>query len=337
VAAIKKHKTDTDGGSWDAGKAEKNAKSGEGPAYYGRIYAWRDPDADETTKGAYKFPHHLVDSDGEPGAASIKGCQSGIGVLNGAMGGADIPDGDRQGVYNHLAAHLEDAEIEPADLRSVVVPARPEGIERRALHLGELRVVGGDGDKPRRIMGHAAVFESESVDLGGFREVIHSGAFTKTIQEADIRALQNHDSNRVLGRNRAGTLELAEDETGLAFEITPPAAAWADDLMVSMERGDVDQMSFAFEPVRDRWETSAGELADTELLRHLDEVRLYDISVVTFPAYPETTAEVRATVIELSATNTPAQGGHLLDGAEDGEIQVDLNLRRRRLELAERE
>ena len=334
MAGIKKHKTETDTGAWDAGANEKNAKSGEGPAYYGRIYAWRDPEADETTKGAYKFPHHLVSADGEPGAASVRGCQSGIGVLNGAMGGADIPDGDRAGVYAHLAAHLEDADVEPADLRATVGPARPEGIERRALILGELRVMdpedGAEG--PPRIVGHAALFESESVDLGGFREVIHPGAFTKTIQEADIRALQNHDSNRVLGRNTAGTLELAEDGAGLAFEMTPPATTWADHLLISMRRGDVDQMSFGFEAVRDRWETLGDDMRDG-LLRHLDEVRLYDISVVTFPAYPETTAEVRGKVRDLQSA-TPAQGGHLDDG---GEARVSLDVMRRRVDLAERE
>jgi len=213
------------------------------------------------------------------------------------------------------------------------------GIERRALLVSELRVDPGDGegDEPTRIVGHAAIFESESVDLGGFREVIHAGAFTKTIKEADIRALQNHDANLVLGRNTAGTLELAEDREGLAFEITPPDNTWAADLLVSMARGDVDQMSFSFEAVRDRWETSGGELADAELLRHPDEVRLYDVSVVTFPAYTETTAEVRATVSEMRGDPAPAQGGHAGDGGGDGEVQGDLDLRRRRLDLAERE
>jgi len=340
MAVIKKHKTDTDTGAWDAGANVKNAKSGEGPAYYGRILAWRDPEADETTKGAYKFPHHLVSADGEPGSASVRGCQSGIGVLNGAMGGADIPDGDRAGVYNHLSAHLEDADVEPADLRAepMASPARPEGIERRALTLAELRVIDPEDadDRPRRIMGHAALFDVESEELGGFREVIHAGAFTKTISEADIRALQNHDSNRVLGRNTAGTLELAEDDEGLTFEIEPPGTTWADDLLVSMRRGDVDQMSFGFEAVRDRWET-IGEDMREGLLRHIDEVRLYDISVVTFPAYPETSAEVRAQVREMHAT-TPAQGGHLGDGASDpAEGQGALDLLRRRVDLAERQ
>jgi len=341
MPAIKSHKTATDEGAWDGPRMVANAKSGESSAYYGRIYAWRDPEADDTTKAAYKLPHHLVSSDGEPGAASVKGCQSAIGVLNGARGGADIPDSDRRSVYNHLASHLNDADVEPAELRVEPRPARPEGLERRALEVGELRVEPAEGaegaEGPAQIVGHAAVFESMSVDLGGFREVIHPGAFAKTIQEHDIRALQNHNADRVLGRNRAGTLELAEDDQGLAFSITPPPATWAEDLMASMARGDVDQCSFSFEAVRDRWVIEGGELGQSEITRHLDEVRLYDISVVTFPAYPETTSEVRAHVRDLQAA-APAQVGHPAEGAEDeADARVSLDLLRRRLDLAERE
>lgn len=160
-------------------------------------------------------------------------------------------------------------------------------LEYRAFPV-ELRV-NRDGDKPK-IEGYAAVFDQLSEDLGGFREKIRYGAFRKTIKEDDIRALMNHDSNYVLARNVAGTLSLSEDDHGLKIEIDPPDTTWARDLMVSMERGDVDQMSFAFRVRKDGSEwTEKDGLVERELI----DVMLYDVSVVTFPAYPQTIAQVR--------------------------------------------
>ena len=188
------------------------------------------------------------------------------------------------------------------------------------------RAAEGDGGRAR-IEGYAAVFDQESLDLGGFREVIHRGAFAETIQRQDIRGLINHDANLVLGRNKAGTLELREDEHGLAFVLHPPDTAAARDLLVSMERGDVDQMSFGFEAVRDRWETD-----DRGALRHLLEARLFDVSVVTFPAYPQTSAEARSRAADLAA------GGGAGDGSgEAGKLQARRRRTRARLDLAMRE
>src|SRR5688572_16787467 len=96
-------------------------------------------------------------------------------------------------------------------------------LELRYLSTTELRV---EGDKSPKIRGYAAMFDAWSEKLFGlFREKIRAGAFAKTIQEADIRALVNHDPNYILGRNRAGTLSLREDGRGLAVEILPPAAS----------------------------------------------------------------------------------------------------------------
>jgi len=133
--AIASHSTATSDASWDGPANEARARSGESEAYYRRIYAWRDPDGDETVKSSYRFIHHEVDSDGNPGAANIRACQTGIAVLNGARGGTTIPDEDRQGVWNHLARHLRDADVEPAELKSVRVKAgaRHTGKEYEAL------------------------------------------------------------------------------------------------------------------------------------------------------------------------------------------------------------
>lgn len=139
------------------------------------------------------------------------------------------------------------------------------------------------------IAGYAAVFDSWSCDMYGFREKIAPGAFKKTLQESDVRALWNHDTGMVLGRSSAGTLVLSEDSKGLAVEIDPPDSAAG--LLETMRRGDVDQMSFGFQVIKDMWEED--RKADT-VSRTLLEVRLIEVSVVAFPAYDATSVGVRA-------------------------------------------
>ncbi len=160
--------------------------------------------------------------------------------------------------------------------------------ERRAFEITGLEIRAEEG-KPKKIVGHAAVFDTLSEPLFGFREKIAAGAFTESINSDDIRALWNHDPNYVLGRNRAGTLTLEEDEQGLKTEIIPPDAQWARDLMVSIERRDVTQMSFAFQTLKDMWD----EEDPNNVVRTLIKVRLFDVSPVTYPAYTSTSANVR--------------------------------------------
>jgi HK97 family phage prohead protease len=170
-------------------------------------------------------------------------------------------------------------------------------ITTRTYPLERLEIRAGDGDTPK-IEGYASVFNrlSEPLDDGwgfSFREKVAPGAFARTLGVADVRALVNHDPNFVLGRNKSGTLTLAEDDHGLAVGIEPPDTSWANDLMVSMKRGDVNQMSFGFRVIKDKWESikDQNQRQDT---RTLLEVALYDVSVVTFPAYKDTSAAVRS-------------------------------------------
>jgi len=115
----------------------------------------------------------------------------------------------------------------------------------------EWRVTRNEGE-PVKISGHAAVFDQLSDPIMGFREKIAKGAFKKSIRRKDdVRALWNHNSDYVLGRTKSGTLKVKEDDVGLAIEIQPPDTTWANDLITTMERGDVDQMSFAFAVVKD--------------------------------------------------------------------------------------
>lgn len=160
-------------------------------------------------------------------------------------------------------------------------------LERRAFRLDQIGVEKRE-DGSSIIRGHAAVFNELSEDFGNWRERILPGAFTKTLKEADVRSLFNHDSNLILGRTKSGTLRLQEDETGLVFEVDPPDTTYANDLLVSIGRGDIDQASFAFQVVKDRMSTNA-----EETVRELLEVRLFDVSPVTFPAYPQTDVSLR--------------------------------------------
>ena len=123
-----------------------------------------------------------------------------------------------------------------------------------------------------------------------FRERVMTGAFARAIRDKqDARHLQNHDVNRVLGRTSAGTTVISEDETGLRFETLLPDTSYARDLAALVARGDVDEGSFGFEcrAGGDRWVKEGGVE-----VRELVDVDLFDVSTVTFPAYPGTDAEL---------------------------------------------
>lgn len=168
-------------------------------------------------------------------------------------------------------------------------------LEKRTLsfHNLEVRQAQNDGDEGAQapvISGYAAVYNSESELLYGFfREIIRPGAFTSSMNN-DVRCLFNHDSSKVLGRTASGTLQLRDDAKGLYFEVTPPDAVWAEDLIESIKRGDINQMSFGFITNDDNWET----LADGTDLRELLDVNLLEVSVVTFPAYQATSVGARS-------------------------------------------
>jgi len=176
-------------------------------------------------------------------------------------------------------------------------PAR--GPENRSafvapLHAVELRE-SGNGEE-FTLTGHAAVFDKWSEDLwtfaGTFREKIAPGAFTDVLKrKPDVRLLFNHDG-MTLARTKSGTLELSEDEEGLrVWARLSPDQQIARDLRSAMQRGDVDQMSFAFTIAEDEWrEDHESEEVERTVVR-VDE--LFDVSVVSFPAYPDATAAMR--------------------------------------------
>jgi len=140
-------------------------------------------------------------------------------------------------------------------------------------------------DGSTTITGHAAVFNQMSSDLGGFREVIAPGAFTDALNKEtlDCRCLINHDPNLLLARSSSGTLQLKETEKGLSYSFSVPDTTYGRDILISMERGDISQSSFAFTILEDSWETTE----DGEV-RTINKIRdLWDTSIVTYPAYPD--------------------------------------------------
>ena len=158
-------------------------------------------------------------------------------------------------------------------------------MERRSLiATPELRA----SDKGKTIAGYAAVF-NDVADIGGsFREIIAPGAFKGSLDN-DVRALVDHDSGRVIGRTKAGTLRMKEDDHGLAVEIDLPDTTDGRDLAVSLERGDISGMSFGFRVTHDEWDET--KEIPTRTIR---AVELFEVSAVAFPAYDGTEIALRS-------------------------------------------
>ena len=168
-------------------------------------------------------------------------------------------------------------------------------------------------DKAPVLVGYAARYNTLSQDLGGFKERFLPHAFARTLENGpDVIALAQHDDTKVLGRRSAGTLTLEDDPWGLKVEITPPKTSYGLDILESVRRKDIGGMSFAF------------VAQDEELIKEGDgwvrEVRdadLYEVSVVTSPAYLQSKVKVRSEVIEqLEALQKP----------EPEEYQPSLNM-----------
>jgi uncharacterized protein len=156
-------------------------------------------------------------------------------------------------------------------------------MELRALNC-EFRTTG------RTIVGHGAVFNSLSLPIGGnFREKIRRGAFARSLQSGDVRALFNHDPNLVLGRSKAGvgTLHLEEDSHGLAFSLEAPSTTTGNDVLESIRRRDITGCSIGFQTREDVW-------SEHHTIRELLDVELLDVSLVTYPAYPQTDCAIRS-------------------------------------------
>lgn len=193
----------------------------------------------------------------------------------------------------------------------------------------EVREVGNGAT----FMGYAAVFNSDSEPLP-FVEQIRPGAFQRTLSSRNnVKMYVNHDDTLVLASTRAGTLRLSEDNRGLRAEADLPDTTYARDLTVLLRRGDVDSMSFGFSVPRggDEWSQDGQR-------RFLNEVRLHEVSVVSNPAYQETSATIRKAQLLAQRTQTDADaladaltalesGGQLSD--DQASLLVDVVERQR--------
>ncbi|WP_228988598.1 HK97 family phage prohead protease [Streptomyces sp. DH8] len=192
----------------------------------------------------------------------------------------------------------------------------PKTTERRDLTLSAadvaLRATEGGA---RQFFGHAAVFNSRTA-IGnpltwGFYEEIAEGAFTKTLSEGDSRYLVDHDTRLVVSRVSAGSLRLAQDQIGLAVNSDlDERLSYVGDLIVNLDNRNITGMSFGFQVVKDDWqmvdvETVDGDKAEAEL-RIIREVKLFEVSAVTFPAYEDTDAGLRSVGVALAARGDDA-------------------------------
>lgn len=143
-----------------------------------------------------------------------------------------------------------------------------------------------------KFTGYAAVFNKRSTDLGNFVEVIDPKAFDECLSGSpDVVGLFNHSNDMILGRTTSGTLKLSIDSTGLKYDIEAPDTSYSRDLQVSMKRGDVKSSSFGFYCLQDKWSVDS---KTNENVRTIMKADLFDVSVVTTPAYPDASSQVRS-------------------------------------------
>ncbi len=205
------------------------------------------------------------------------------------------------------------------------MPKPTTGKLERRMFTTEFRADKADG-QPTKLVGYCAVFNVPT-DLGYFVETIKPGAFTRTLQEgADVRALFNHNADIVLGRTKdggkTGTLTLTEDNTGLKFEIDMPDTQAARDLMTLVERGDVDQCSFAFTVREQNWNSQTDADGNTIEIRELVDLDLDngDCSVVVYPAYPTTSVEARSKYMFPEGAPVPEHKAEPVANSDENEI-----------------
>jgi HK97 family phage prohead protease len=204
-----------------------------------------------------------------------------------------------QGIIDQLDTELEEERYAAPKREHRWVITSGEQRKQIAYTNLELRAL-DDSEDGWIVSGYAAVFDSPSEPLP-WTEYVKRGAFRKTIKDgADVRLLIDH-TGVPLARTKSGTLKLREDEKGLYMEARlDPNNPDAVKMRSALMRGDVSQMSFAFETIKDSWNKDRS-------VRELREVKLHDVSIVTYPAYEETSAEIRNSNTNETSVDTVAQ------------------------------
>jgi len=254
------------------------------------------------------FARHKVDGQAPKNSNQSDPGYPGAGLVAWLLWGGDSDFSDRAQNWAQRKIDALDAE---EDSRSKMT----KKIERRTFTIKNVEARQAE-DGTMRLSGYAAVFNDDSVPLP-FIERIAPGAFRKTLSETpDVRLLINHEG-LPLARTKNGTLRLKEDEAGLYMDADLPDTQAARDLYTLVERGDVDQMSFAFRVIRQKWNEGRTERTLTEL-----SLADGDVSVVTYPAYPTTTVEARE---QIAAARQAIKEGREITGESLIVIQAILD------------
>ena len=254
------------------------------------------------------FARHKVDGQAPKNSNQSDPEYPGAGLVAWLLWGGDSNFSDRAENWAQRKIDALDAE---EDSRSKMT----KKIERRTFTIKDVEARQAE-DGTMRLSGYAAVFNDDSVPLP-FIERIAPGAFRKTLSETpDVRLLINHEG-LPLARTKNGTLRLTEDTVGLYMDADLPDTQAARDLYTLVERGDVDQMSFAFRVIRQKWNEGRTERTLTEL-----SLADGDVSVVTYPAYPTTTVEARE---QIAAARQAIKEGREITGESLIVIQAILD------------
>jgi HK97 family phage prohead protease len=202
--ALPAHTTQTTDQSWD-GNATIAEMPNDDETAYEQMYAYIDPELNADTKQAYKFPHHEFENN-RVGSANMKACQSIIGILNGAMGGADIPDSDRQGVWDHAAKHLRDGDVEVPELKEKeAIPGAPDKFSTIEEARSRAQEIGCDG-------AHQMEYQGETVYMPCRNHSIYESYMTDTptagIYSADLDTTKDHAEEEAADALNASAAEI---------------------------------------------------------------------------------------------------------------------------------
>jgi len=290
---------------WDAAAADKRVQEYAGGkdsmdwAKYGKAFFYVD-EANKELLGSYKLGFADV-IDGEL-TAIPRGIFAVAAVLQGSRGGVDIPAADKDAIKSKVSAYYskiakkfnDDSIVAPWEGRSKEEPMLEErkamlATAEKITMTAEVRAM-DTTDGSLRIGGYAATFNKEADGLN-FREQIAPGAFPRALQSGDpVFLLVNHDMEGIpLASTQSGTLQLRQDKTGLYIEAElDPANPKAQELSSALKRGDMNKMSFAFTVQPDGQTREDG-------LRTINEIdRLFEVPVVTLPAYSSTSVGMRS-------------------------------------------
>lgn len=161
-------------------------------------------------------------------------------------------------------------------------------------------------DQPRKFVGLAAKYDSISKDLGGFNEIIRKGAFSESLKSGeDVVFLVNHNKDLLLCRSSTGKLIITDTDEGLMIEADPPVTPYTEHVRTMVGDGQWCEMSFGFIVEEEQW----SEQEDGRMLRELIKAKIFDVSVVTDPAYCETSISLRS-LEQFKASKQPTKRGN---------------------------